>query len=638
MSSLFQFVRWGLDQTDLFASILCIVGGLAAIGISVLIGGGQEGLGAALVISGALYLLVVCDSLSLDDQVSSNKTVIKIVSLLFVVVFLTGTFIGAYLPYQRPVTHFLSFSIAASLLVCLIYYTRQTTHSTLIVLLAIVIYSSSFRIVRFTNYATMPGNDLHFHYWFSKTIIHTGALPVDEFLGNKYLTTPIWHLWTSSVEFVTGTTHEGTILGAIVIPFTLVTVLAIYATAVQFTSNREIALLAALLVSVGDMFILRGTTSITPSSLVIVFTCLIVFLMLKRNSSRYTSLVLLLVSTSILTHQLSTFALFVVLASISAGIYIYNYGVFRTLPTDRNTTLLSTVIISSLILFLVWGYASYSGRPFFDSMVARLFTTLLGIFDRSGDAAYAGASPSLVSDLLYDLGYTLLFGLGVFGLLYTLKPKRRTQYTVGFVIATAAIFTIIYPMTIAGLDQLFIPHRMLAFLQLFIVLYAGLTLHLVIRKSNDQKQLILVSIFIFLLVFALLTTPFLNRNTPVYNEDRVERTELTEMEVSVHLWMVNHRTNRMYTDPHVTNREIRTESLRYQSETPHTFDHFGAWEGEQESIIIIRRHIINKGTVSVSSTYGQSSVLDISNILSIMQDNSKVYDNGDDQAIWITNS
>jgi hypothetical protein len=634
---MYRFLQWGVDQVDLLAAILCIVGGLTAIGISVLIGGGQEGLGAALAISGILYLFVARDSLSLDSQIAPNKTIVKIVSVLFVIAFLTGTIIGTYLPYQRPVAHFFLFGIAASLLIWLIYYTRQTTLSTLTILFIIVIYSAAFRIIRFTNYSTIPGSDLHFHYRFNRELIIASGLPITEFADSKYLTTPIWHLWTSSVEFVTGTTHEGTILGAIVIPFTLVTVLSIYVTAARFTANREVALLAALLVSVADMFILRGTTSITPSSLVIPFTCLIVFLTLKKSSSRYISLILLFVLVSILTHQLSTFTLFVVLVSIYTGIYIYNYGVHKVLLTDQTKTLWSTILISVLVLFVVWGYASYDGRVFFDSMVVRLFTTLTGISNQSGDAAYAGPSSSLLSDLLYDIGYTLLFGLGIFGLLYTLGQKQRTQYSIGFVFAAGAIFTIIYPMTIAGFDQLFLPHRMLAFLQLFIVLYAGITLHFVIGKADDRKQLVLVSVFVFLLVFGLLTTPFLNRNTPVYNEDRVERTELTEMETSAHLWLVEHRTDGIYTDPHVTNREIRTEVLRQQNEVPPEFDNFGLWSNEHGDLVMLREHIENKQTIVVTGTFGQSTTLEISNLLAEMESNSKVYDNGNDQAMWSTN-
>ena len=631
-------VRKGWENTDNLIAIILAIGGISTIFISTVIGGGQHGLGIALLMPSLLYLYINSDDISVTTTPISKEKIVRFLNILFFGLLSGGAVVGVYPRYNRPLSHFVFFSAATTLIVIEIYHRKSGRRRSIFVLSKIIILSIVFRIIRFNNFETMPGSDLHFHYQFTEALIAAEQLPVSEFEGNKYLITSLWHILVSSTHYVTDLIFEDLIIASIVIPFTIVTVSGTYAITRQFVIENEIALLSGLLVSVGDQFILRGVTSITPSSLVIIFTVMVIFLITHSLSNRSISLALLLVFAGILTHQLSTFAMVVIVFSLTLGSGFDYITPIRQISLSQIKSLFYVSVVSLLILFLVWGYGTYSGQTFFDRIILRISRILVGLSERTGETDYTSISEGFVSDLLYTMGYNIVVGFGVFGLLYSLHENNshsnKHSFIYGFAAATGVLFILIYPLTIVGINQLFIPHRMLVFLQLFAICYAAIGLHILITISNENKHIILVSAIVFIMIFMLLTTPFLNRNTPIYNENRVERSELTEGEISAHIWASKYDTNKIYTDPLVGNSKLQTANVHTKNVERHKTD-VKAWMSEPgESVFILREYIANKDEIEVTGTYARSNSLSVSELIKATSENAHIYNNGRSKIVW----
>ena len=552
-----------LDLVVLAGSVLI---GIVVALLSVLLQIGQYGFALAFLTGSALYAGArYSDHSAVTPPIPSwwtfRRTSWKFyLSQALFVGFVAGALVtGTATPYERPLSHFLFTTLAfATILFDVLAVDTSRKRDVAFVLLKIVVASLVFRYVRFFVMETMPGFDTHAHLALATYIAQNGHFPPN---GGKYVYAPVWHLIVAGTQLL-GFEGPSSVFAGIVVPYALLTAVGCYLLAAELMDRRT-GLLAALIVSVSDQFLLRGLTNITPSSVVIVLS-IFIFVALLRGDERPPYVVYPLVIATFFTHQLSSFVILLLLWSLWFGQAVYDRYLERG-PTDYAggfSLRFRDVLLLVPPMLIQWSITPSSDRgSFLTNMVDRLLRSIIHFGGGSGGYAATLSQYGPISNILYTAGYSILMALGIFGALLWLHSSRRTRGRFAAVMAAFSLFTVIYPMTFAGLGHLLLPHRILVFFELFLVIFAAAAFRFMYRRVSANRQFVAVNLVVVLLVFFMLTTPFINRNNPVYNHDRVGRLGLTDAEVDAMVVAAKRADpgQHVYLDSLIYTRAVRTE-------------------------------------------------------------------------------
>ncbi|WP_225741352.1 hypothetical protein [Halorussus halophilus] len=476
------------------------------------------------------------------------------------VLFLVGAVVSTLSePYERPTIHFVFVTLAfGTVLFDVLSVDTGRARMVALVLCKIVVASLAFRFARFFVMATMPGFDTHAHLELATYLAQHGAFPPD---GGKYVYAPVWHFVVAGTQLL-GFEGPSSVFAGIVVPYAILTAVGCYLLGTELMDRRA-GLLAALVVSISDQFLLRGVTNITPSSVVIVLS-IFIFVVLLRGDERPPYVVYPLVVVTFFTHQLSSFVILLLLWALWFGQVVYDRFLEsgQADPASGFSLRLRDVLLLVPPMLIQWSITPSSDRQsFLTNMVERLVRNIVHF--GGGGSSYAATLSQYgpISNFLYTGGYSILMALGIFGALLWLHPSRRTRARFAAVTGAFSLFTIIYPMTFAGLGHLLLPHRILVFFELFLVVFAVVALRFLYRRATDNRKLVGVNLVVVLLVFFMLTTPFINRNNPVYGEERVGRIGLTDAEVDAMVSAASRADpdQSVYLDSLIYKRTIRTE-------------------------------------------------------------------------------
>lgn len=477
------------------------------------------------------------------------------------VVFLLGAVVSYFwTPYERPPIHFVFVTLAyGTVLFDVLSVDTSKPRLVALVLAKIILVSLVFRYARFFVMATMPGFDTHAHLELATYIAQHGGFPKN---GGKYVFAPVWHFVVAGAQLL-GFEGPWSVFAGIVVPYAVLTAVGCYLLGTELMDRRA-GLLAAIVVSVSDQFLLRGLTNITPSSVVVVLS-IFIFVALLRGEERPPYVVYPLVVAAFFTHQLSSFVILVLLWAIWFGQVVYDHLLDGGPPdpTGGFSLRFRDVLLLVPPMLIQWSITPSGGREsFLTSMLERLVRNIVH-FGGGGGGGYAATLSQYgpISNILYTGGYSILMALGIFGALLWLHPTRRTRGRFAAVTAAFSLFTIIYPMTFAGLGHLLLPHRILVFFELFLVLFGVAACRYLYRRASSNPQLVGVNLVVILLVFFMVTTPFVNRNNPVYDEERVGRLGLTDAEVDAMVTAADRAgpDQAVYLDSLIYKRAIRTE-------------------------------------------------------------------------------
>jgi len=177
------------------------------------------------------------------------------------------------------------------------------------------------------------------------------------------------------------------------------------------------------------------------------------------------------------------------------------------------------------------------------------------------------------------------------------------------VFAASLLFIVIYPGTYIGLNQLFIPHRFLPIFQLIFIIFSAFSLIVLYNLHLARISRVFLIFFIFIMVFLLVTAPYINRNDPVYSKNMELRTEITLSELTGIYWGQHYATDKYITvDPLITQRSLSTVDF-----LPLKPDNIVYYQDNDESILrYIRLYIKNNPKIQVSGTYGKMRIVDYS--------------------------
>jgi hypothetical protein len=557
-----------VNNLDIISLVFILTGGIVLLYLSFSAGIGQYGMGLAFLAGAFVYLHLRKSShrmKSLDTEMGDSKgenrhKTLLLLNFIFLLCFSASIYILHQALYIRPPIYFILVTAAYLSIFIEILYINKEGPACHLNILKTILLSLSFRAGRYFSFATIPGTDTQAHLAIANMISELGHIPGYEIMQDKYIYTPLWQVLVSATGILLDADSSKTLFFSIALPFVILISLFVFLIVKKIAANVQTGLIALLFVNIADMFLIRGLTAIYTSSLVLCFFFLILFcFMQEKNNTIFSAFILLSIFSMVITHQLSTFCVLIIFFSLLVSKQVYNFLLSRfelkdnevkKLPLNINTTLFTFFLV---FLVFYWSTMGEGGYTFFGGMVGRLKSSISRMFTEYTSAcSYTNvfATYDIWSNLLYNLGYSILLGLAVVGLLLWLNHKYISLTRFAYIIAAVSLFAVIYVGTYVGLGHMFIPHRFLAFLEVFLVICAAYSVYVIYRSYTQPRGMIFVCFVVAALIFFMVTTPYINRNDAIYCNERVHRTGYTSSEVASAVWAVSHSSNEIiYTDP-----------------------------------------------------------------------------------------
>jgi hypothetical protein len=538
-----EYVYRITNQLDIIIGIVGCFLGFVIIYLSYFAGLHQEDIGFVVLIACIIYLVLRKTLIEspIDFSVKQTKTTLLLLHIIFVAAFTASVLLLRLNLYHRPLVYFILVSVAcAALAVEILCLNTNKKTQIWSIIFKIIILSISFRAGIFYEFPTLMGADAWFHADFGNFISSYGSIPpIEVFHSGKYVAFPIFHIAVASTKIITSMDLKDSLFFSIIL-FSVISTIFIYLIG-KSIAGPKFGLLAMLFANVSDMFIIRGVTNFTTGSLVLCYFLIILYLILKDSKKlENTGLMLFLIFLLILTHQLTTFASFMLLIGIFIGKQLYErlYKYKKDYTVKVNLSLTS-ILFFTITLLTYWMHtaSSSSGTTFFDALAHTVVDVLISSepFFNPTSSPYVGyyGQYSVLSNVLYHFGYLILFFFAIIGVLFWLSAKNINIKKVSMIIALVVIYLFIYGIPLSGFKDAMLSHRWLPFAYIFLVLAASQSVFSIIGLSRKSKtKIVAVSCITLLFTFFMITTPYINQDSPIYDKDRTSRSMYKYSEIA----------------------------------------------------------------------------------------------------------
>lgn len=645
------------QRLDLVCSIFGFILGVFIIVLSYVFHLGQQDIGLA--VSGAsIVFLLIRKKLAITGNSYKRRltenTFLLLSNILFVALLLSSIYILRNNLYQRPLTYFIIMSTLFAGIAFEILYITEKRNFIYSVITKIIIASVCLRAGLFYEYPTLVGTDTWFHVKYSGLIAQFGNVPAKEiFDASQYQFFPVFHIDVAMNNIITGLDLKNALFFSIA--FTnIVSTLFVYLIG-NILGGFRFGLFALLIVNVSDMLILLGVTNMNTGTLVLSwFMTVLYILFLNRRDFGYYLIVIILLFTMILTHQLTVFTTFIALIGVFIGKHIFNYLKLYNQKFDRVTEKkdlglriyksnqgVSLNIVLLLVfcigMFFYWMNVFPSDQTttsFFDGVANRILKALRADSHINVSNPYAGlaSSYSLLSNALYHGGYLVLLFLAVVGFFIWLSKKEISERKMAFIIALLLLFVCTYgsPMTSMGMSM--IPHRWLPFVYVILSLLAAqffVSIFSLLKRRIFAQTIIIIGML--LLVFFMITTPYINTDNPVFCKNRVIRSNFTSSEISAASAIIENYQGTIITDPQYAS--IVFNYVLDKGDNEIRFITEPGTSKTQNGMLLFRKKIISEPIqVSPDGTFGEGRVEIIGAEVSAFYEMSHfahlIYDNG----------
>lgn len=411
-------------------------------------------------------------------------------------------------------------------------------------------------VVRFTALYLTPGLvgiDSWSHvYEFSQAILTDHSLGA--IAGEKYYAAPLYHLLIVTGAQVLGVSlRQGLFLSLGVLM--ALSVLFVYVTARFFVPVRW-ALFGTGLFAVSDQM-LRWSIHVIPTSLGLFLFGAVVYgltrLFYTESPRRNVALVVLFSVAIILTHQVSSF---IMLVLVSAGVLAQfvvqlsaRYGLGPLAPREADgadrpdefeqVDLLGVLAFDLGLLVFMWSITPYGDESFLQTVLDWLALSLadsagfLQLAGPTGGGGGGGSGPGLMAQVATYLdagGLLLLLFVTVLGSLVALRRSRTRQRAYTFVGAIVIMLAFAFVLPLFGV-RTFLPSRWFAFLHVLMVVVGVVGLHYLSRTLPREAAVVLVVVFALVFPSVMLFSVSGTRDNPVATGERT-RYAYTETELA----------------------------------------------------------------------------------------------------------
>jgi len=406
-------------------------------------------------------------------------------------------------------------------------------------------------VFRFTALYATPGYvgiDIWTHQGFVDAILTEQSL--SGISHDKHYGSPFYHLLVAASSLL----YDVPIRAALYRSFVLV--MSLPALLVYSTTNLLVPVRWAVLATALYAFsshVARWGMHIIPTSLGLVFFLGMLYALIRVMRIEYTirdfSLLLLMSVAVILTHQVSTFIMLVLLLAAFLAQVVFVIGplgltrldtsVFRT---KKPVNLVGLVVFNLGLTIFVWSLTPYRQESFLATVLSYFSQTLeesagfLNIASASssdGGEAGAEAAPSLIDQVVPyvdALGFLFLLGVTFVGCLYVVHRRRAEQSVFTLLLAAAFMLVFVLGLPMFGIRN-FIPTRWFAFLYAPMAILGAIGLQTL--RGSLTPALAVTVLILFSLVFpgAMVLAPGSNADNPVFS-DHHERLAYDQTELA----------------------------------------------------------------------------------------------------------
>lgn len=518
-------IKYIINNLDIIAGTIGIFLGIFIIYLYYAIHLQQQDIGFVILAASSIYLLLKNKfkktSYSLPKINHREKLVLNI---LFFCIFSITLLIWYFQLYQRPLIYFILISFLTGIIAIEILYFKEGD-SVWPVILKIFLISVNIRAGIFYNFPSIMGYDAYWHAKIAELITNTGFVPPIE-ISHNYFYYPIFHIFLSIPQIV----YQTDIKDAI---FYSIGIISIFSTIFIYIIVNKIAgpqagLLATLLANITNFSIIAGIANITPGSIVLLYFMLILYLLFKEEHKFInTSLILFITFLMIITHQLSTFVVFISLTSIYFGKHLY-----KVIYNGRADAGITYILLFAVGLQSYWmnTYVTPSAS-FFDSVVGPLIHVLQSGGEYGSNVLIVGYEyqRTLLDTLLLHSSYLILPLFAIGGVLLWLSLRDDKKFSI--VIAVVILYLFIYGIPLMGMRNM-LTDRWQPFLIVFLVMLASTYALKIIQSIKlNPSRIFAVFIIVFVFSFIMITTPGINKDNPIAAKDTTIRNQFKYSEI-----------------------------------------------------------------------------------------------------------
>lgn len=519
--------------TENLDTILSVAGfslGLFIVSLYYLINLNQQDIGIA-VLSACLIYFVFRKRFKNEAPISSGKNRSKsILNLSFYLVFLISIFIYSMNLYYRPLSYFILICILAGIIASEILYVGEGDR-VFPILLQIFLLSILIRSGIYYNFPSLMGYDAYFHAGMAKLITETGAIPPIE-VSSKYFYYPLAHVFVSVTQLMGGLDIKDGFFYSIGFA-SIFTTAGIYLIGKKL-EGPQMGLLATLLINLNNHNIVTGITNITPGSLVLCYFIIIIYAIFSDNNGLIqTGLLLLTTILMVLTHQLTTFVVFLALISILVGKYLHNL-LYGSVPTAAGSFNYILFFVISLQTYWMFTYVTQD-TSFFEMIFKPLVDVLQMGSSYSSDELIVGTATTTqdpMEVLLLHISYLALPFFAIGGVLAWSSRRdaiKINKFSIALVVAI--LYGLAYGIPLLGMRN-FLTSRWFPLIAVFLVLVAASYMLKLVSLFNSKKAKIpTIFIIVLLFSFVMVTTPGINKDNPLVGKETTVRNQFKNIEI-----------------------------------------------------------------------------------------------------------
>lgn len=577
-----------------------LIGGIGAIGLSLLNNYNKEHFGVVFLIGSILSIIFLYKRISGNEEnerVLNSSRIFKLTAILYFVFAITAICFSFFLRegYKLPLEYFIIITLMGVIISHQIFYSRNLTRNRNgIIFIEILVLSILTTLSLILLFESPQGNDSSFHINFINEIIENGAIAS----GSHYENHPLYHLLFAVNYFIPGI--EGYKALEIIAGLSQLALLPfIYLTANIFFT-RKAALLSTLVASVCP-YLLFSRYIYIPNFFATIFFAMIIFLILSflDERSRAFPLFFIILLALIAIHPIAPAILLVFL--------LITFVVAKILNFKNVSSRYAIAIIVSIITLLWWMMPISDGTDLFSNLVYSIQNALETIDFTEIERATLAPYYSYSEIFLNDFGFTMLLLMGVIGAFLSLSAQSSSSHfaqtkrkEMTSILAICLILLLPIPFILGIIYPNSLPDRWFPFLEILISIMSGIALITIFHGLRKRSLGILPLFIVAIIIFFAISTPMVNPDTELYSRSLSSRSGLTTSEITAanlidELSPNELRGNSKYL--HFIGREYMDSPYFISPDIPSTYE---------SGYIVIRDYDMKKGfTIPLFGAEGQ---------------------------------
>ncbi|MCE5338453.1 MAG: hypothetical protein LLF90_07205 [Methanomicrobiaceae archaeon] len=518
-----------LKNMDLICGLIGIILGLTIAVLSVFGIINQILIGLTILCISSLYILIRprIRSQREIDPISISPRLLSVLNIVFWSFLSVTLLIWYFNLYYRPTSYFILISILSAIIAIEIFSSRDS-HRFWPIFVKIVILSLVIRGGIYFNYPSIMGYDAYFHTKLADLIMLTGSVPPFE-ISDQYVYAPIVHTFIASMGLLCQIPVKYAVFLSIGVG-SVISTLFLYIIGKNI-AGPQIGLLAVLLANLTNDLIVRGITNITADSLVVCYLLVMLYLVFADTIHLNTrdSLLIFFSLLLVITHQLSTFVVFLILFVLIFIQVVISYIYSTHFQKSRSIIYLTLFGIAITSYWI--GMEFPGGSTFFDYVLGPFIDVLRAGGEYGSDFLVVGRSyeQPLSDRLILQSSYLILPFFAIGGLLLWMTPESRKRFYIAVV--AAALFVMVYGIPLLGIRNL-LTSRWMPLLCIFLaILAAAFIWRSVNLMSSKAVRICSIFLIVFVFAFLMITTPGINKDNPLVSKDTTVRNQFTLSEI-----------------------------------------------------------------------------------------------------------